>query len=60
VRIADYRLIGPAVQIYTPIHPLDAGERRQKEFGKPVEIGSVCGSAEARSFSQAYASARVQ
>lgn len=27
-------LIGPAVQIYTPMHPLDAGERRQKEFGK--------------------------
>ena len=40
VRIGDYTLIGPAVQIYTPMHPLDAGERRQKEFGKPVEIGS--------------------
>ena len=40
VRIGDYTLIGPAVQIFTPMHPLDAGERRQKEFGKPVEIGS--------------------
>ena len=28
------------MQIYTPMPPLDAGERRQKEFGKPVEIGS--------------------
>jgi maltose O-acetyltransferase len=28
------------VQIYTAMHPLDAGERRGREFGKPVEIGS--------------------
>lgn len=40
VRIGDYTLIGPGVQIYTPMHPLDARERREKEFGKPVEIGS--------------------
>jgi maltose O-acetyltransferase len=40
VRIGDYTLIGPAVQIYTPMHPLDAEQRRHKEFGKPVEIGS--------------------
>jgi maltose O-acetyltransferase len=39
-RIGDYTLIGPAVQIYTPMHPLDARERRGKEFGKPVEIGA--------------------
>lgn len=40
VRIGDYTLIGPAVQIYTPMHPFSAEERRQKEFGKPVEIGA--------------------
>ena len=40
VRIGDYTLIGPAVQIYTPMHPLDARQRRQAEFGKPVDIGS--------------------
>jgi maltose O-acetyltransferase len=40
VRIGDYTLFGPAVQIYTPMHPLDARERRQKEFGKAVEIGA--------------------
>jgi len=40
VRIGDFTLIGPAVQIYTPMHPLDAGARRSAEFGKPVAIGS--------------------
>jgi maltose O-acetyltransferase len=40
VRIGDFTLFGPAVQIYTPLHPLDAAARRAKEFGKPIEIGS--------------------
>ena len=40
VRIGDFTLIGPAVQIYTAMHPLDAAQRRLAEFGKPVEIGS--------------------
>jgi maltose O-acetyltransferase len=40
VRIGDYTMFGPAVQIYTPLHPLDAGLRRKQEYGKPVEIGS--------------------
>jgi maltose O-acetyltransferase len=40
VRIGSYTLFGPAVQIYTPMHPLNAELRRQREFGKPVEIGS--------------------
>src|SRR4051794_8961123 len=40
VRIGSYTLFGPAVQIYTPMHPLDAELRRRQEFGKPVEIGS--------------------
>jgi maltose O-acetyltransferase len=38
VRIGSFTLFGPAVQIYTPMHPLDAGLRRKQEFGKPVEI----------------------
>jgi maltose O-acetyltransferase len=40
VRIGDYSLFGPAVQIYTPMHPMNAARRRREEFGKPVEIGS--------------------
>ena len=40
VRIGDYTLFGPAVQILTPMHPLDAELRRRQEFGKPIEIGS--------------------
>ena len=40
VSIGDYTLFGPGVQIYTPLHPLDAVLRRTQEFGKPVEIGS--------------------
>ena len=40
VRIGDFTLFGPAVQIYTPLHPFSAEQRRREEFGKPVEIGS--------------------
>lgn len=40
VRIGDYSLFGPAVQIYTATHPMNAGERRLKESGKPLVIGS--------------------
>lgn len=39
VRIGSYTLFGPAVQIYTAVHPLDAAERRKVESGKPIEIG---------------------
>lgn len=39
VRIGSFTLFGPAVQIYTAVHPLDAAERRKVESGKPVEIG---------------------
>lgn len=40
VSIGDRTLFGPAVQIYTASHPMDAAERRQGvEFGKPVVIG---------------------
>ena len=40
VRIGSFSLFGPAVQIYTPLHPLNAELRRREEYGKPVEIGS--------------------
>jgi maltose O-acetyltransferase len=40
VRIGDFTLFGPGVQILTAMHPWNAEERRKKEFGKPVEIGS--------------------
>ena len=40
VSIGDFTLFGPAVQIYTPMHPFNARLRRQQEFGKAVEIGS--------------------
>ena len=40
VRIGDYTLFGPGVQILTPLHPLDSVLRRKEEYGKPIEIGS--------------------
>jgi maltose O-acetyltransferase len=40
VRIGSFTLFGPAVQIYTPLHPLDAQLRRREEYGKPIEIGA--------------------
>jgi maltose O-acetyltransferase len=40
IRIGDFTLFGPAVQIYTPMHPFNAELRRQEEFGKPIEVGS--------------------
>jgi maltose O-acetyltransferase len=40
VSIGDFTLFGPAVQIYTPMHPMNAELRRREEYGKPVSIGS--------------------
>lgn len=40
VRIGDFSFLGPGVQIYTPLHPMDAAQRRHSEYGKPVEIGA--------------------
>jgi maltose O-acetyltransferase len=40
VTVGDFTLFGPAVQIYTALHPMNADLRRKLEFGKPVEIGS--------------------
>lgn len=40
VKIGDYTLFGPGVQILTPVHPFNAQLRRQQEFGKPIDIGA--------------------
>jgi len=41
VTIGSNVLFGPAVQIYTATHPLNAAERRKwLEFAKPITIGS--------------------
>ena len=40
VRIGDYTMFGPGVQILTPMHPMNAEQRRGKEYGRPIEIGS--------------------
>jgi hypothetical protein len=40
VKVGDFTLFGPSVQILTPMHPLNAELRRQQEFGKPISIGS--------------------
>jgi len=42
VRIGEFTMFGPAVQIYTATHPLDAAMRRRQEFAKPIEIGADC------------------
>jgi maltose O-acetyltransferase len=39
VRIGSFTLFGPAVQVYTPMHPMNARLRREREFGKPISIG---------------------
>jgi maltose O-acetyltransferase len=38
VRVGDYTLFGPGVQILTPVHPFNAALRREQESGKPVDI----------------------
>jgi maltose O-acetyltransferase len=40
VKVGDFTLFGPAVQIYTATHPMNAELRRKQEFAKPIEIGS--------------------
>ena len=40
VRIGDFTLFGPAVQVYTATHPMNAELRRKQEFAKPIAIGS--------------------
>ena len=38
VRVGDYTLFGPGVQILTPLHPFNAALRSEQESGKPVDI----------------------
>jgi maltose O-acetyltransferase len=40
VRIGDYTLFGPGVQILTPLHPMNAELRRKQEYGASIEIGA--------------------
>src|SRR5437899_3945630 len=40
VTVGDFTLFGPAVQIYTATHPMNAELRRKQEFARPVDIGS--------------------
>ena len=40
VRIGDFTLFGPSVQIYTATHPMNAELRRTQEYAKPITIGS--------------------
>jgi maltose O-acetyltransferase len=40
VRIGDFTLFGPGVQILTPMHPFNAALRRRQEYGKPITIGT--------------------
>jgi len=40
VEIGDFTQFGPAVQILTAMHPMNAAERRTLEFGRPIKIGA--------------------
>jgi maltose O-acetyltransferase len=40
VRIGEHTLLGPGVQILTPLHPWEAAARRTQEFGRPITIGA--------------------
>src|SRR5437764_11343127 len=40
VTVGDFTLFGPAVQVYTATHPMNAELRRKQEFAKPIWIGS--------------------
>jgi maltose O-acetyltransferase len=43
VCIGSYTLFGPAVQVYTPMHPFNAELRRHEEFGRPVRSDRTSG-----------------
>jgi maltose O-acetyltransferase len=40
VTVGDFTLFGPAVQVYTATHPMNAALRRKQEFARPIEVGS--------------------
>ena len=43
VTIGERTMMGPAVQIYTALHPMNAAERvAGPEYGAPVTIGAEC------------------
>jgi maltose O-acetyltransferase len=42
VRIGEFTMFGPNVQLYTATHPLNAAQRRHREFAKPIDIGRDC------------------
>uniref|UniRef100_UPI003A8EF73B DapH/DapD/GlmU-related protein n=1 Tax=Phocaeicola sp. TaxID=2773926 RepID=UPI003A8EF73B len=43
IRIGKHTLIGPHCQFYTPQHPMDYVERREKkETAYPITIGEDC------------------
>jgi maltose O-acetyltransferase len=42
VEIGDYTMFGPAVQLCTAAHPLNASLRRSREYSKPISIGTDC------------------
>jgi maltose O-acetyltransferase len=50
VKIGDFTLFGPGVQILTPMHPLNAQLRRKQEFGKRISSARMFGSVAGRSF----------
>jgi maltose O-acetyltransferase len=41
VEIGDFTQFGPAVQILTAMHPMNAAERRTLEYGRPIQIGAA-------------------
>ena len=49
VVIGDHTLVGPAVQIYTAMHPLDAAGAASRSSASRSRSGRTCGSAAARS-----------
>jgi maltose O-acetyltransferase len=51
VSIGSFSLFGPAVQIYTPLHPMDAALRRKQEYGSRSRSAPTSGSAAAPSLS---------
>jgi hypothetical protein len=58
VIVGSFTLFGPAVQIYTPMHPLNAELRRREEFGSRYRLDRTFGSAARQSFSPACGSVR--
>ena len=58
VRIGSFSLFGPAVQIYTAMHPFNARLRRHRSSESPSTLARTCGLAAERSSSLASGLAR--